>query len=379
MSAGKRDSVPPAAAFAGDPARVLLDARPLQGEDARRGIGRYARGLLKGLSEARFGHSVLIDGGLPEPDLPASIASVYSTRRRWHGRLSGYEDSVALVDDLKKIRPSLFHSLRLTLPGRSPCPVAVTVHDLIPWAFGGWRMAGERLRHRTARRLLPRAELVFAVSNSTAADLKRLAGVKEERIRVVYEGVDPKFQMRSGAAARVAARWDQARPYLLFVGALDIRKDPAGLLAAWAAARAAGADLDLLVAGEPGRQAPREMGAARLLGRVEDDELADLLSAATCLLFPSLYEGFGLPPLEAMACGCPVVAYNNSSLPEVIGTAGILVANRDRTALGEAAASIQLDRSLRTSLVAAGLAKAATFSWARAAAETIAGYRELLV
>lgn len=374
MSTGR----PPAATFAFDPAEVLLDARPLQGDDAGRGIGRYARGLINGLSEAGFGHSVLIDSALPEPDLPGSVTRVYGTRRRWHGRLAGYEDSVALIDDLKKIRPSLFHSLRLTLPGRSPCPVAVTVHDLIPWAFGGWRMAGERMRYRTARRLLPRAELVFAVSKSTAADLRRLARVDEARIRVVYEGVDPNFQPRPGAAARVAARWGQNRPYLLFVGALDIRKDPAGLLAAWSAARAAGADLDLLVAGAPGRQAPREMGDARLLGHVVDEDLADLLSAATCLLFPSLYEGFGLPPLEAMACGCPVVAYNNSSLPEVVGSAGILVPNRDRNALGQAAASLHLDPSRRSPLAADGLVRAAGFTWAGAAAETIAGYRGVL-
>ncbi len=356
---------------------VLLDARPLQGASSRRGIGRYAAGLLGALSVAGFEYSVLIDAGLPEPALPRRVSRVYATRRRWHGRLAGYEDSVALVSDLRRIRPAVFHALTLSVPGRSPCPVAVTVHDLIPWAFGGWRMAGERIRFRTARRLLPRAELLFAVSESTARDLERIARVSKDRIRVVPEGLDSVFHVRAGARQRVAERWAQDRPYFLFVGALDVRKDPRGLLAAWAAAREAGADLDLLTAGDPGPQAPREMPGVRGLGYVTDDELADLLSAAGCLIFPSRYEGFGLPVLEAMGCGCPVAAYSNSSIPEVLGEAGRLVANRESAALGRAAAELVLDKLAREAAVAAGLQRAGTFTWEKVARATIAGYASL--
>ena len=357
---------------------VLLDARPLQGASARRGIGRYAAGITTALSAAGFEYSVLVDADLPAPALPAGVSKVHPTRRRSHGRLAGYEDAVALREDLRRIRPALFHSLSLTLPGSAPCPVAVTVHDLIPWAFGGWRMAGERFRYRTARRLLPRAELVLAVSEATAADLRRLTSVQPERIRVVHEGLDPIFHPRPGAADRVADRWGQGDPYLLFVGALDLRKDPRGLVRAWLAARAAGAAADLLVAGDPGPQAPVDMGAARLLGHVTDEELADLLSAAGCLLFPSLYEGFGLPVLEAMGCGCPVAAYRNSSLPEVVGDAGALVANRDADALGRAAAELVLDSGKRERAARSGLARARRFTWKQAARLTIAAYRSLL-
>ena len=357
---------------------VLIDARPLQGPSGHRGIGRYAGGLLQGLAAIGYEHSVLVDADLPEPDFPKTVTQIHATRRRSHGRLAGYEDSVALANGLKRIRPALFHAVSLALPGRSPCPVAVTVHDLIPWAFGGWRMVGERFRFGAARRLLPRAELVFAVSESTAADLRRLAGVEDRRIRVVYEGLDPLFRPRPAARERVATRWRQERPYFLFVGALDVRKDPRGLLRAWAVAREAGAQLDLLVAGDPGRQAPVSMGEARLLGRVDDEELADLLSAAACLLFPSLYEGFGLPPLEALGCGCPVVAYRNSSLPEVVGEAGVLVPNRDAEALGRAAAELVLNEKLRRRVIAGGRKQAARFTWERAARGTVAGYRAAL-
>ena len=302
------------------------------------------------------------------------MGEVFATRRRWHGRLASLEDAVALREDLAQIRPQLYHSLYLTLPRSAPCPVVVTVHDLIPWAFGGWRMAGERLRFWAARRLLPRAERVIAVSESTARDLRRLAKVEEDRIRVVHEGLEPIFQPAEGAAERVAARWGQERPFFLFVGALDVRKDPHGLLVAWEVARRAGADADLLVAGEPGRQAPASMGSARMLGKVTDAELVDLLSTARCMLFPTLYEGFGLPVLEAMGCGCPVAAYRNSSLPEVLGEAGALVPNRDAAALGRAAAELVLDPRRRADSVKAGLRRAHDFTWPAAARETVRAY-----
>ena len=285
---------------------------------------------------------------------------------------------MALRADLARIRPVLYHALTLSLPESAPCPVAVTVHDLVPWAFGGWRMLGERLRHRVARRLLPRAELIFAVSQSTRRDLLKIAKVEESRVRVVYEGVEPIFAPQPGAAERVAQRWGVTGRYYLFVGALDVRKDPRGLLRAWRTATAAGASGELVVAGEPGRQAPADMGGARILGHVSPEELVDILSAAACLLFPSLYEGFGLPALEAMASGCPVVAYRNSSLPEVVGEAGVLVANGDAVALGRAASEVVLDEGRRSELIAKGLAQAARFSWPETARETIQGYEALL-
>ncbi len=158
-------------------------------------------------------------------------------------------------------------------------------------------------------------------------------------------------------------------------GALDARKDPASLLRAWAAAREERPGLELVIAGKPGRQAPPVMPGARLLGRVDDEQLADLYTAAGCLVFPSRYEGFGLPCLEAMACGCPVAAYRNSSLPEVVGEAGMLVADGDAEALGLAAAGMIGERERWGR---AGLGRAKGFSWRKTARQTIAVYESLL-
>src|SRR6266851_2876515 len=300
---------------------VLLDMRPLQGPSAGRGVGSYARGLLGGLIAEGFDSrlTLLLDSGLEEPSLPSGRYRLVGSRRRYHGQLAAYEEAVALGADLARIRPALYHATGLRLPGRPPCPLVVTLHDLIPWAWGGPRMRGERLRFWPGKRLLRGAGAVIAVSQATASDAARVAGVDPRLVRVVYEAADDSFQPSPGAGGRVRERWGVEAGYLLFVGALDARKDPASLLRAWAAAREIGPGLELVIAGEPGRQAPSEMPGARRLGRVDDEDLADLYTAAGCLVFPSRYEGFGLPCLEAMACGCPVAAYSNSSLTEVVG------------------------------------------------------------
>ena len=350
--------------------------RPLQGPSAGRGVGSYARGLLKGLITEGFDSrlTLLLDAALDEPSLPPGRYKLAGSRRRYHGQLSGYEEAVALRADLERIKPDLYHAIDLRLPGRSPCPLVVTLHDLIPWAWGGPRMLGERLRYWPGKRLLKGADLVIAVSKSTAADAERVARVDARRIRVVPEAADEVFEQRAGAPDRVKQRWGAGPAYLLFVGALDARKDPASLLRAWTAAREVRPELELVVAGERSRQAPSSMPGAKMLGRVGDAELADLYTAAGCLMFPSRYEGFGLPCLEAMACGCPVAAFHNSSLPEVVDAAGELVEDGDAVALGRAAARLSAEPEQWRK---AGLKRAKEFSWRKAARATIAAYESL--
>jgi len=318
---------------------------------------------------------LLLEAGRPLPELSHRFA-IHEVRRRYRGTFAAYEDSAVLGADLDRLRPGVFHSPWLRLPSRSPGPVAVTLHDLIPWAWGGPWMVRERLRYWPGKRLLRRAEAVVAVSEAAAADGVHLAGVARERITVVPEA-SSLVAPPAGAAERVAARWGLAGPYLLHVGLLDRRKDPVGLVRAWREAQRAGAEVDLVLAGAPAAGGGR-LGGARRLGRVTDAELADLYAAARCLLFPSRCEGFGLTPLEAMAAGCPVVAYDNSSLPEVVGEAGVLVRDGDARALGHAAAALVADPERRAELSARGLERAALFSWRRAAKETAAVYRRLL-
>ena len=356
---------------------VLLDMRPLQGPSGGRGIGAYARGLLGGLVRAGYDArlTLLLDVAYDEPAMPKGRYKLVGCRRRSHGQLAAFEDAVALTADIQRIGPDLYHAIDLHLPGRAPCPLVVTLHDLIPWTWGGPRMRGERFRYMAAFRLLRGAAAVIAVSQATAGDALRLRVTSRSRVRVVPEAADPVFAPRQGAPERLRERWGVKQPYLLFVGALDARKDPRALVEAWHVARQARDDLALVVAGDPGKQAPSSLDGAMQLGRVDDESLADLYSCAACLVFSSRYEGFGLPCLEAMACGCPVVAFSNSSIPEVVDEAGLLVDDGDATALGNAAERM-LDERERWSR--AGLARAREFSWDRAARETISIYESLL-
>ena len=355
---------------------MLLDMRPLQGPSGARGVGAYARGLLSGLIEVGFDRhlTLLLDAAFDTPPLPVGEYRVVGCHRRSHGNLAAYEDAVALNNDIQRIGPDVYHAIDFHLPGRSPRPVVVTLHDLIPWVWGGGVMRGERLRYWIGRRLLRRADAVLAVSQATADDAVRLRTVARQRIRVVPEAAGPAFAPKPGAAQRVKHRWGMDRAYLLFVGALDARKDPPGLMRAWAVARETNPELQLLIAGDPGKQAPRMPGAFQL-GRVADDGLAELYSAAACLPFPSRYEGFGLPCLEAMACGCPVTAFRNSSIPEVVDDAGLLVEDGDADALGHAAARMIREPERWRQ---AGLRRAKQFSWAKTARETISAYESVL-
>jgi glycosyltransferase involved in cell wall biosynthesis len=356
---------------------VLLDVRPLQGPSADRGVGVYGRGLLKGLIANGFDTNLvlLVDAGLDRPVLPSGSYRVVDTRRRHHGQLAAYEDAVVLAADIGRSGADVYHAIDFRLPGRSPRPLVVTLHDLIPWAWHRTATRGERIRYWLAPRLLRRADVILAVSRSTANDAVRIARAARSRIRVIPEAADTVFAPQPGALERVNKCHGVDGPYLLFVGALDARKDPASLMRAWQIARSEYPRLQLVIAGPPSKQAPTLMRDVINVGRVSDKDLCDLYSAASCLVFPSRYEGFGLPCLEAMACGCPVVAYRNSSLPDVVDDAGILVADGDREALGRAAIdAIKHQEQWRD----AGLRQARRFSWSRTALDTISAYESLL-
>src|SRR5436190_898537 len=199
-----------------DGRRIVIDARPLQDDHALRGIGSYVRGLVVGLREQGFDGrtGLLFDAGRPVPPLPAGEWQAYTVRRRYGGRLGLVEEAQAMGRDLRRLRPALYHATTLALPARSPVPMVATLHDLIPWAGGGWRMLGERSRWWLGRRLVARADLVITPSRATAADARRIAGVEDDRLVVIPEGVARGFAPAEGARERVAERHGVRGPYL---------------------------------------------------------------------------------------------------------------------------------------------------------------------
>jgi glycosyltransferase involved in cell wall biosynthesis len=262
---------------------------------------------------------------------------------------------------LRRLRPALAH-FQHALPPRWRGPMVVTVHDLsfeqTPAAMG--------YRDRAIFKVVVpwsvgRARHVIAVSERTKRDLGELYRVPEERITVTPHGIDPAF----GPGGE-----GDAGGYLLFVGAIQARKNP--LAAAEAAAEVG---LPLVVAGperEPALARELRLRGADLRGYVEKDELARLYRGAAALVLPSRYEGFGLPVLEAMACGTPVVVNPDPALQEVAGDAAVYADP------GDLAAAIRRAIDERGRLVAAGLVRAAQFSWDKTARLTLEAYRKAL-
>jgi alpha-1,3-rhamnosyl/mannosyltransferase len=261
-----------------------------------------------------------------------------------------------------------------------PTPLVVTVHDVLAWAHPEWMSRANVLQHRLVlQRVLPRAAMVLTSSQFTRGELIERFGLEPERVAVVPLGIDPLFSPGGeGGVAGVDG------PYLVAVGTLQPRKDLETALAAFERCADAGGEHALVVAGARGwrdeatiarLRGSRHAARIHLLGRVDDAALVRALRGADALLFPSRHEGFGLPPLEAMACGTPVIAARATAVPEVVGDAAVLVEAGAADAFAEAILSLLGDPARRASLRERGLRRAAEFTWARHAELTVAAYR----
>jgi alpha-1,3-rhamnosyl/mannosyltransferase len=332
---------------------VVFDADVLGRQ--RTGDETYALNLLRELPALAAAAGIRVAAVTRRPELvPAGVEPVELRVRPQELRMA-----LALPRLLRRAGAALCHT-QYALPLRSPCPCVVTVHDLSferrPELMG-WK---DRVVFRRAvPRAVRRAARVLTVSERTKRDLVDLYGVAPERVVVTPNGVDPVFAPGEGA-----------RDYVLAVGAIQARKNP---LAALEAASATG--LPLVVAGpekDPALAAELRGGGARVLGYVDTLRLAELYRGAACLVQASRYEGFGLPVLEAMASGTPVVAVREPALEEVAVDAAVFV-EEDGLADGIRRALAERER-----LVAAGLERARAFSWRASAERTLAVYRAIL-
>lgn len=251
---------------------------------------------------------------------------------------------------------------------RGKPPLIVTVHDVVPVLFPETMSTWSRLYTRaTLRSVVNAADIIVAVSNTTANDLNRLLGVSGDRIRVVWLGVDEPFLQGARATSPIA------KPYVLFVGTPEPRKNLARLTQAMSLLRSRGFAERLVVAGGGGwGKVNLPSQDVEQLGSVSDSELAALYAHASCLALPSLYEGFGLTAIEAMTLGTPVVASNAGSLPEITGSAAVHVDPYDVHSIAEG-----IERAIRerVSLIALGRERAKQFRWDRAATAMADIYR----
>ena len=331
---------------------VAIDADVLGRE--RTGDETYVHNLLRRLPDAAGGE-IRFAAVTRHPELvPDGVESLMLTTPSQELRMSW-----TLPRLLRRVRPSLAH-FQYALPFACPCPAVVTVHDLSferdPTAMG---RRDRFVFRRVVPRAVRRAKCVFVVSERTRRDLIELYATPPKKIVVSPNAVDPAF-----------APDGEPDGYLLFVGAIQRRKNP---LAAANAANAVG--LPLVVAGpakEPELARELERRGADLRGYVDKSELARLYQRAACLVLPSRYEGFGLPVLEAMACGTPVVAADEPALREVGGDAAVYA--------GEAELADAVRRTLddRAAWSRAGIERARLFSWDETARRVVEGYRRAL-
>jgi glycosyltransferase involved in cell wall biosynthesis len=290
-------------------------------------------------------------------------------------------EQAALPWELARRDIHLLHAMAFVSPILARLPKVVTVYDLSFALFPeSFRPLNRWYLTTMTRRSARRADAVIAISRSTADDLNRLWGVSKARIHLAYPGVDSDF--RTLPAAEVAAfREAKGLPpeYILFVGTLEPRKNVVRLVEAFAALKKRGVPHKLVIAGgkgwlyEPIFAAVERLelqGDVAFPGYVSRKELPLWYNGAALFAYPSLYEGFGLGPLEAMACGTPVVVSNRASLPEVAGDAGLQVDAEDSAGLSEAMASVLTSPSLAAQMRARGRQQAAGFAWEKTARDT---------
>ncbi len=287
-------------------------------------------------------------------------------------------------------RADLLHGTNFTLPPTRGMKRIVTVHDLSFLTHPECAAPGlADFYSKIVPRAIKSADRVIADSQCTADDLVERLGVAREKIAVIHLGVDPSFSPVREPDRLVAldVRYGLQHPFVLAVGTIEPRKNYPALIAAFARARQQpGGPRMLAISGRKGwlynatfaavKQYDVE-DAVRFLDFMPDADLATLYSSADVLAMPSLYEGFGLPVVEAMACGTPVVVSNAGSLPEVTGDAGVCVDLEADGALADALARVTADAAMREGLVTRGLERARTFTWARAARSVLDVYTQV--
>ena len=296
---------------------------------------------------------------------------------------------VALPMALRTLRPRLCHFTNSVAPLAAPRPFVLTLHDMSLFLYPRTQPRKSRL---LIRPLIPaaarRAAAIITDSASARRDILARLKVPPDRVQVIYAAAAPEYRVVDApdVLERTRRRYHLDQPYVLHVGTLEPRKNIPRLLEAFARARRHDRRMQLLLAGQPGwNHAPLGAlverldlaGSVRFLGFVPEADLPALYTLARATAFPSLYEGFGLPIVESMACGTPVLTADRAATAEVAGPAALLADPMRIDALADGLVAVTTDGALRTRLRAAGLARAASFSWQKVAEQTAAVYRRV--
>lgn len=354
---------------------IAIDMQTTQGQ--KTGFGFYVQNLVRNLERIDRKHHYL--------KLYAKGESDFNSTRRW------WWDQVHVPRMANALKADILHQPAFSAPALFRGPVVVTIHDLIAIHFEQDIPLGSRLYFG---RWMPYsyryADHMIVISEHTKRDVIDLLQIPEEKLTVIYEAVDTVFKpiADTDQLAAVRAKYGTGERFLLHVGTLNPRKNLEFLVTVFAEVRkkVRGANWKLVITGKKGWyyeglfETVRRLGLERSVvftGYVDDKDKPLLYNAASIFTFPSLYEGAGLPPLEAMSCGVPTVSSNTSSLPEMVGQGGILLSPTDVAGWAKALVSLMTDASFRRELGGRGRKQARRFSWERTARETIRVYERV--
>lgn len=380
--------------------RVLLDATGLTNPHRVRGVGRYVFGLLSGfksilkddfeielrcLEQIRGNEN---NGCLPFPTLQNRRPTYPSIRLQW------LWNSLLLTKEVAKTESLLYHSTDYNgIPISRKFKTIATLYDLIPLSFPEAYLKNQpldiRLGYRSILKRYKKADHIISISEATKKDAIRLLGIPEDRITVVPLAFDKKLfhSLKDfNAIKKVKIKYNLPERYFLYSGSLEPHKNVERVLKVFKSLSNLPEKFVFIGIHSQGQRESflsqiRELNLTervKHLGYVEDGDLSALFCGATAFVFPSLKEGFGLPALESMACGCPVISSNLSAMPEVVGDADILIDPYDEKALQESMVRLSSDEKLREQLKAKGLKRASSFSWERCAQKTLEVYKKIL-
>jgi len=383
------------------PLRIVIDVRRVKDF----GIGTYIRNLVKALAgiDSADHYTLIAEDDFPQEfeGLPPNFETVLYGIHGWNAA-----EQLRFPMFLKRQAPDLVHIPLNEVPLLMPKPYVVTIHDMSSFLFGNRKGIRENVRLYNFRRGLMRADAVIAVSANTRRDVENLLGVPASRIRQVYSAPDPKFFEHNavsqsegeaggdwpGERRRVLERYQIDYPFILYSGRIRPHKNVPRLVEAFAVVKGrleshpAFKELRLIIIGDEITTHPEVRRAViqtrmeqcvRFLGFVPFDTLKMFYASASAFIFPSLYEGFGLPPLEAMASGTPVIASKLSSLPEAVAEAAMLINPENVFDMARGIEEVLLDDNLRATLVEQGYARARQFNWRRTAEQVLEVYREV--
>ena len=361
------------------------------------GVGTYTRNIIRALARVDRENEYFLLGS------PEKAAEVGDLPENFHSVATGPPDTTSgfwqCRSTLRREGCNIMHVPHLFwLPHHFPCPYVVTVHDLLDHMYRAHNGSGLKrtLHFQLTRRVLRNAARIFAVSQFTKSEIQKLFGIEPGKIEVIYNAIDSRFLTGHASEAdrqMLAERYQIAYPFLLYAGRISPHKNLVRIIEAFAALKPELAkqdqfpDLKLIIIGDELSKHPdlrRTVVRAgvqndvRFLGFVPIDVLRVFYDVAKVFVFPSLYEGFGLPPLEAMAHGTPVLTSNTSSIPEVVGRAAMLVNPENLFEMMRALQRVLCDQALRDKLRHAGYEQVKKFSWEHSVSEILAGYEEVV-